>query len=46
MSLAFFDDELSVQDKKKMVEALKIEGVEDCPKRKSIDVKHINEKKN
>ena len=44
VSFAFFDDELSVQDKKNMVDALKIEGVEDCPKRKNIDVEHITEK--
>lgn len=44
VSFAFFDNELSVQDKKKMVDALKIEGVENCPKRKSLDVKHFKQK--
>lgn len=44
VSFAFFDDELPVQDKKKMVDALKIEAIEDCPKRINIDVKHIDEK--
>ena len=44
VSFAFFDKELSVQEKRKMVEALKIEGTEDCHKRINIDVKHIHEK--
>ncbi|KAK4871625.1 hypothetical protein RN001_015749 [Aquatica leii] len=45
VSFAFFDDKLSVQDKKRMVDELKIEDTKDCPKRKSIDVEHIREKK-
>lgn len=44
VSFAFFDDELSVQEKKKMVEALKIEGTEDCLKRINLDITHIHEK--
>lgn len=44
VSLAFFDDDLSVHQKKKMVEALRIEGKEDCLKRINIDITHIHEK--
>lgn len=44
VSLAFFDDELSVQEKKKMVEALKIEGTHDCLKRIHLDMATIHEK--
>ncbi|KAL4721447.1 hypothetical protein ACJJTC_007164 [Scirpophaga incertulas] len=44
VSLAFFDDELSVQEKKKMVEALKIEGTHDCLKRINLDMATIHEK--
>ncbi|XP_063547373.1 uncharacterized protein LOC134754858 [Cydia strobilella] len=44
VSFAFFDDKLPIEVKKKMVMALKNEGLEYCPKRISLDAKHIMEK--
>ncbi|GBP33326.1 hypothetical protein EVAR_30915_1 [Eumeta japonica] len=42
--LAFFDDALSLDDKRKMIKALNNEGLEFCAKRINVDVKHILEK--
>lgn len=44
VTFAFFDDEVSVETKRKMVNALNIEGFEYSPKRSSLDVNHILEK--
>lgn len=44
VAFAFFDDEVSVETKRKMVNALNNEGLEYSPKRLSLNVNHILEK--
>lgn len=44
VALAFFDDEVSVESKQKMVIALNEEGPDYSPKRITLDLSHIEEK--
>lgn len=44
VAFAFFDDEVSVETKRKMVNALNNEGLKYSPKRLSLNVNHILEK--
>lgn len=45
VAFAFFNDEVSVETKRKIVNALNNEGLEYSPKRLNLDVNHIFEKK-
>lgn len=44
VALAFFDDEVSLESKQKMVIALNEEGSDYSPKRITLDISHIEEK--
>lgn len=44
IALSFFDDKVGNETKKKMVEALKKEGADFCPKRINVDIENIGNK--
>lgn len=44
LALSFFDDKVTNETKNKMVEALKKQGAEFCPKRITVDVENICDK--